>query len=76
MLPPPSDQELLREWVETWRQAGPLLQEHKDREVLRLGTMDAIRALDGAFRAARSRITPAPTSGLIEQQGWLQRLRR
>ena len=76
MISRPSDQELLREWVETWRRAGPLLREQRDREVLRLGTMDAIRALDGAFRAARSRLGLAATSGLIEQQRWLQRLRR
>ena len=76
MISRPSDQVLLREWVETWRRAGPLLQKQRDREVLRLGTMDAIRALDGAFRAARSRLDLETTSGQRAQPRWLQRLRR
>lgn len=66
--------ELLRQWVDTWRKAGPELDEIRRREIESVDTQEAVRQLfgDAAFP------TPLPsqaTSGLIEQQAWFARLR-
>lgn len=76
MTTPSHDHDNLRAWVETWKRVGPLLEELKNRELRQVVTSEAIQALDGAFQAARRLGGPAPTSGLVEQQRLLQRLRR
>ncbi len=70
--PPP---EFAAEWMARWREAGPVLQEIRDRELAELSPEAAIQAAEVAFA------TPAPEtpgrvegSGLIEQQAWFMRL--
>jgi hypothetical protein len=75
-MSPSHDHDEIRAWVEAWKRAGPLLEELRSRELRQVVTSDAIQALNGAFQAARRLGGPAPTSGLVEQQRLLQRLRR
>jgi hypothetical protein len=69
------DRDALRRWVETWRRAGPELEEIRRREIEATDTQEAIRQIfgDGGL------IDPSPasaTSGLVEQQALFARLRR
>jgi hypothetical protein len=66
--------DLVRRWVDTWRNASPELDAIRQREAAALPAQEAIRQLfDGTeFVFA----TPARmTSGLVEQQMWFSMIR-
>ena len=69
------DRELMRRWVETWRRAGPELDEIRRREIEAMDTAEAIRQLFGAMTVSRD-LPRRTTSGLVEQQAWFAKLRR
>ena len=69
------DRELLRHWVETWRRAGPELEEIRRRELQALDTREAIRQLFGASESLFRNQPRRTTSGLVEQQAWFAKLR-
>ena len=54
---------------------GQRLRERKRRELRAIRTEDALRKLAGAFESCRRHFVPSPTSGLVEQQRWFQKLR-
>ena len=66
--------ELLRRWVDTWRQAGQELDDVRRRELESIDTQEAIRQLfgDGDYVDDSP---PKVTSGLVEQQAWFAKLR-
>jgi hypothetical protein len=67
--------ELLRRWVDTWRQAGPELDEVRRREIEFADTQEAVRQLFGTGDDPID-VPPAPaTSGLVEQQAWFTKIR-
>ena len=66
----------LKRWVQCWRDAGPRLIEIRRRELQKLDTQQALLQLADAFESCRLHATPRPSSGLVEQQAWFQRLRR
>ncbi len=72
--PATTERELMRRWVETWRQAGEELALIREREIRELDTREAIRQIFSA--GALTQEPPRATSGLIEQQAWFARLRR
>jgi len=65
----------MRRWVETWRRAGPELDEIRCREIQATDTREAIRQLLGSAAAFQD-LPPRTTSGLVEQQAWFGKLRR
>lgn len=65
----PSDQE--KTWLRAWRFAGPRLEEIRRRELREMDEKQGLRWL-GAKPASQ---TPTATSGLIEFQWWMMRLR-
>ena len=67
--------EMLRRWVETWKEAGPQLEAIRRREIREADNLKALAALEGAFNHA-SRMPPRPSSGLVEMQQWLAKLGR
>jgi hypothetical protein len=69
------DRELMRRWVETWRQAGPELEEIRRREIEATDSAVAIRQLFGSAPPPWD-LPPRTTSGLVEQQAWFAKLRR
>jgi hypothetical protein len=69
------DHELMRRWVETWRRAGPELEEIRRREIEIMDTGEAIRQLFGSTAVYKD-LPPRTTSGLVEQQAWFAKLRR
>lgn len=69
----PTDPELRRKWVETWKRAEPELERIRRAELQSLDTREAIRQIFGTKVPMTS---PAPaSSGLVEQQAWFARLR-
>jgi hypothetical protein len=65
-----------RRWVETWRAAGPELERIRQDELRRLDTRRAIALLCGPADYTIPPRAPKPTSGLVEQQRWFQKIRR
>ena len=65
-----------RRWVQAWRVAGPRLQAIRRRELRALDVFAAIAALCGDVDYHQPPRAPKPTSGLVEQQRLLARLRR
>jgi hypothetical protein len=55
-----SELELTRQWVETWKRAGPELEEIRRREIESADTQEAIHTA--------AQLEPRTTSGLVEQQ--------
>jgi hypothetical protein len=74
-LPHASPQrELVRRWVDTWRRAGPQLDEVRRREIETADTQEAVRQLFGAGDDPID-IPPQPAmSGLVEQQAWFAKM--
>jgi hypothetical protein len=66
--------ELLRQWVDTWRQAGGELDDIRRREIESVDTQEAVRQLFGTGDFIDNP-PPRTTSGLVEQQAWFARLR-
>jgi hypothetical protein len=65
-----------RRWVDSWRQAGPVLERLRREEIGRLDTFDSIAALCGPADYSRPPFAPEPASGLVEQQRWFRLARR
>jgi hypothetical protein len=70
------EREMMRRWVETWKQAGPELEAIWREEVRQLDSRKHLAALEDAFNHALRTVPPRPTSGLIEMQDWFAKLRR
>lgn len=66
----------LASWVATWRAAGRALAAVKQEELSRLDTTTAQDQLEDAFAYALQHARATTTSGLVEQQRLLGRLRR
>ena len=77
MSDPPvnSPRELMRRWVDTWRQAGLELDEVRRREIECADTQEAVRQL---FETGEDPIDippPPESSGLVDQQAWFAKMR-
>jgi len=70
------ERELMRQWVETWRRAGPELEEIRRREMESVDTREAVRQIFGSSASLFRDLPKRTTSGLIEQQAWYAKLRR
>ena len=65
-----------RRWVETWRRAGPELERIRREELRALDTHRTIALLCGPADYTVPPRAPKPTSGLVEQQRWFQKMPR
>jgi hypothetical protein len=70
------ERELLRRWVDTWREAGPVLDAIRRQEVRQADNVQVLAALECAFNQAVREMLPRPSSGLVEMQQWLAKLGR
>jgi hypothetical protein len=70
-----SPSELLRRWVDTWRQAGPALDEVRRLEIESADTQEAILQLFGTGDDPIDIPSPPATSGLVDQQAWFAKIR-
>lgn len=71
-----TDRDPLRDWVETWRRAGPELAEIRRREIESVDTREAVRQIFGSSESLFRNLQAPTTSGLVEQQAWFAKLRR
>jgi hypothetical protein len=71
------DDDVTRRVVAQWAAAGPALDEVRRQEVAALTARDALRATIALLEAVDRlpRISPRPTSGLVEQQRLFMRAR-
>jgi hypothetical protein len=69
------EREMMRRWVETWKQAGPELEAIRQEEIRRLDPLRVLPLLEDAFNQALE-LPPRPSSGLVEMQRWFARLAR
>lgn len=72
--PPVTNEEKERVWIEAWRRAGPELQQMRDEKTRNADTVRSMQILGGMFLHAVKNYPPKPTSGLVEQQRWFQKL--
>ena len=69
------EREMLKKYVETWRQAGPELEAIRRREIQSTEVQKAIHQLFGDSQMVQ-RWPRLTTSGLVEQQAWFAKLRK
>ena len=65
----------LRAFVERWRAASARLDGRRREGLLDVNVTERIEALNGAFEATLASPHPRKTSGLVEQQAILARIR-
>jgi len=70
------EREMIRRWVETWREAGPQLEAIRRREIREADTREVLASLEGAFNHATRSMPPRESSGMVEIQAWFAKLRR
>lgn len=67
---------LLEAWVRKWERAAPLLQAQRGSEIRASSPGEAIEALSDAFEYALASTPPSTTSGLVDYQKALKKLRQ
>ena len=65
-----------KQWVQAWKEAGPVMEQLRREELRRLDSHRAIALLCGPADYRATPRAPKPTSGLIEQQYWFMKLAR
>ena len=70
------DRELMRRWVQTWKEAGPELEAIRRREVRDADNLKVLASLEDAFNQALRTRPPRASSGMVEMQEWFAKLRR
>lgn len=74
MNPTEPDRERAR--VRAWCTAEPVMERLRRAALRTVDTAAVVAALELAYRVARQHGRSRPTSGLVEQQQWFQRVRR
>jgi hypothetical protein len=70
-----TEKEMIRRWVETWKQAGPELEKIRLREVREEDNLLSLQLLAPLFELAARSEPPQPSSGLVEMQRYFAKLR-
>jgi hypothetical protein len=71
-----TEKDAIRRWSQTWKGFGPELEKMRLREVRNEDNLLSLRLLARAFNHATSNQPPDRTSGLVEMQKHLAKLRR
>jgi hypothetical protein len=71
-----TEKEAIRQWAQTWKEFGPELEKMRLREVRDEDNMLSLRLLARAFNHATTAQPPDLTSGLVEMQQHLAKLRQ
>jgi hypothetical protein len=71
-----TEKDAIRRWAQTWKEFGPELEKMRLREVRDEDNLLSLRLLARAFNHATSTRPPDQTSGLVEMQQYLAKLRR
>jgi len=70
------ERELVRRWVEAWKEAGPVLETIRRQEIEQADNLQVLASLECAFNQAVREMPPRPSSGLVEMQRWFAKLPR
>jgi len=70
------ERETIRQWVETWKEAGPKLDAIRHREIRGADNLKTLALLESAFNQALRTSPRRPSSGLVEMQEWFAKLPR
>jgi hypothetical protein len=70
-----TDEEMIRRWALTWKAAGPELERIRLLEVREEDNLLSLKLLAPAFELAVRSEPPEPSSGLVEMQRHLAKLR-
>jgi hypothetical protein len=70
------EREMVRRWVEDWKEAGPELEAIRRREIRQADNLKVLAMLECAFNQAVRERPPRSSSGLVEMQEWLAKLGR
>ena len=71
-----TEKEMIRVWVQTWKEYAPELEMMRLREVREEDNLLSLRLLAPAFDQAARAQQPDESSGLVEMQRHLAKLRR
>ncbi len=71
-----TERELIRQWALTWKEVGPELEKIRMREVRDEDTLLSLKLLAPAFDHAARTHPPDESTGLVEMQRHLAKLRR
>ena len=71
-----NEREAMRRWVETWKEAGPLLEAIRRQEIQQADNLQVLASLECAFNQAVREMPLRPSSGLVEMQRWFAKLAR
>lgn len=66
---------MVRKWVDTWKVAGPLLEEIRQREVRDADNLESLAVLEPSFNLAVRMLPLRESSGQVEMQRYFARLR-
>ena len=70
------EREMVRRWVQTWKDAAPELEAIRRREIREADNLQVLASLEGAFNHAVRTMPPRLSSGMVEMQEWFAKLRR
>jgi hypothetical protein len=70
-----NDQDAVRKWVQTWKDAGPELEVIRLREARDQDNLLTLRLLTKAFNHATRTQAPDHSPGMVEMQRYFARLR-
>lgn len=70
------EREMVRRWVEGWKEAGPELEAIRRQEIQQADNLKVLAMLECAFNHAVRERPPRFSSGLVEMQEWLAKLGR
>ena len=71
-----AEKQKLKQWVETWKRAGPMLEQFRYEELRAFRHEQNVELVAGVLELGHQFAQPRPTSGLVEQQRLFGRLRR
>ena len=71
-----TEKEMVRRWAQTWKEFGPELEQIRLREVREEDNLLSLQLLARAFNHATETQPPDESSGLVEMQRHLAKLRR
>jgi len=67
---------MIRRWVEAWKNAAPVLEELRRKEIREGDNLQILASLEGAFNQALHSQPMRTSSGMVEMQKWFAKLRR
>ena len=69
------EKKMMKKWVETWKRAGPILEEIRKEELSNFDYRKNKHIIDEMLQWTIDHAEPRMSSGLVEQQRWFMKLK-